>query len=60
MVVAKLTKNDIEEIKKQLKKGKTTVELAKKYGVHTSTIQRRCKDALKANAYPPEIRTKVL
>lgn len=60
MVAAKLTKNEIEEIKKQLKQGKTTVELAKLYGVHTSTIQRRCKDALKANAYPPETRTNVL
>lgn len=60
MPEAKLTKEDIEEIKKQLKQGKTTTELAKKYNVHQSTIQKRCKDALKANAHPPEIRVKVL
>lgn len=60
MVATKLTKEDVEVIKKQLKQGKTTVELAKRYGVHQSTIQKRCKDVLKANAYSPEIRTKVL
>ena len=60
MVAAKLTKEDLEEIKKQLKQGKTTVELAKKYNVHQSTIQKRCKDVLKTNAYPVEIRNKVL
>ena len=60
MVTSKLTKEDIEEIKKQLQQGKTTTELAKKYNVHQSTIQKRCKDVLKANAHPPEIRVRVL
>ena len=60
MVASKLTKEDIEEIKKQLQQGKTTTELAKKYNVHQSTIQKRCKDVLKANAHPPEIRVRVL
>jgi len=60
MVASKLTKEDIEEIKRQLQQGKTTTELAKKYNVHQSTIQKRCKDILKANAHPPEIRVRVL
>lgn len=60
MVAKKLSEKDVENIKKQLKQGKTTTELAKQYGVHQSTIQYRCKDVLKANAHPLETKLKVI
>jgi hypothetical protein len=38
--VRKLTKEDVEEIKLRFKNGETTVELAKEYGVHRTTISK--------------------
>ena len=60
MVAKKLSEKDIEDIKKQLKQGKTTSELAKQYNVDQSTIQKRCKNALKTRDHPVEIRLKVI
>lgn len=60
MVAKKLSNKDVEDIKKQLKQGKTTTQLAKQYSVHQSTIQKRCKDALRAKEIPLEIKLKVI
>jgi len=60
MVAKKLTEKDVEEIKKLLQQGKTTLECAKLYNVHQSTIQYRCKNILKANAHPLETKLKVI
>lgn len=60
MVAKKLFDQDVKDIKKLLKQGKTTTELAKQYGVCQSTIQKRCKDSLKANAHSLETKLKVI
>jgi transposase len=60
MVAKKLTEKDVEDIKKLIKNGKSTKECAKLYNVHQSTIQRRCKTALKAKSHPLETKLKVI
>ncbi len=46
MVEAKITTQDVKDIGELIKKGIPTKDIAKKYGVSRSTIQRRCKDYL--------------
>ena len=54
MVRTKITDEKIKEIQKLLKDGHTGPELAKKFGVSTSTIYRRAKYPLKAYDIPLE------
>ncbi len=60
MVAKKLSEKDVKKIKQLLQRGRTTKELANQYGVHQSTIQRRCKDTLKAKSYSLETKLKVI
>lgn len=60
MAAKKLTNKDVEDIKKLLKQGKTTTDLAKQYDVCQSTIQKRCKDAIKARKHSLETKLKVI
>jgi len=60
MVSNKLTEQDVKEIKKLLKEGHTAKELAKRFGVHRSTIYDRAKYGLKAARIPVETKNKVI
>ena len=60
MVRTKITEKKVKEIQKLLNKGYTGPELAKKFGVSTSSIYRRAKYPLKANDIPLETKNKVI
>ena len=60
MVRTKITEKKVKEIQKLLNKGYTGPELAKKFGVSTSSIYRRAKYPLKANDIPIETKNKVV
>jgi len=60
MVRTKITEEKVEEIQKLLKEGYNGPELAKKYGVSTSSIYRRAKYPLKAHDIPLESKNKVI
>jgi len=60
MVRTKITEKKVKEIQKLLKEGYTGPELAKKYGVSTSTIYRRARYPLKAHDIPLETKNKVI
>jgi len=60
MVRTKITEEKVKEIQKLLKDGYTGPELAKKFGVSTSTIYRRAKYPLKAHDIPLETKNKVV
>ena len=60
MVRTKITEKEVKEIQKLLKEGYNGPELAKKFGVSTSTIYRRTKYPLKAHDIPLETKNKVI
>ncbi len=60
MVRAKITDEKVKEIQKLLKEGYTGPELAKKFGVSTSSIYRRAKYPLKTHDIPLETKNKVV
>ena len=60
MVRTKITEEKVEEIQKLLNKGYTGPELAKKFGVSTSSIYRRAKYPLKAHDIPLEAKNHVI
>jgi len=60
MVRTKITEKEVKEIQKLLNKGYTGPELAKKFGVSTSSIYRRAKYPLKAHDIPLETKNKVV
>ena len=60
MVRTKITEEKVEEIQKLLKEGYNGPELAKKYGVSTSSIYRRAKYPLKAHDIPLEAKNHVI
>ncbi len=60
MVRTKITDEKVKEIQQMLKEGYTGPELAKRFGVSTSTIYRRAKYPLKAHDIPLETKNKVV
>lgn len=60
MVRTKITEEKVKEIQQLLKDGHTGPELAKKFGVSTSSIYRRAKYPLKAYDIPLETKNKVI
>ena len=60
MVRTKITDEKVKEIQKLLKDGCTGPELAKKFGVSTSSIYRRAKYPLKTHDIPLEAKNKVI
>ena len=60
MVRTKITEEKVKEIQQLLKDGYTGPELAKKFGVSTSSIYRRAKYPLKAHDIPLESKNKVI
>lgn len=59
MAAPKLTKEDCEKITKLINEGHQIKDLAKKYNVHRSTIEKRCKDKYKSRKVPIEVKNKV-
>jgi len=60
MVRTKITEEKVKEIQQLLKDGYTGPELAKKYGVSTSSIYRRAKYPVKAHDIPLEAKNHVI
>ena len=60
MVASKLTKEDCEHIAKLINDGCDIKDLARKYGVHRSTIYNRCKYLYESRKIPIETRNKVI
>jgi len=60
MVRTKITEEKVKEIQQLLKDGYTGPELAKKFGVSTSSIYRRAKYPLKTHDIPLETKNKVI
>ncbi len=60
MVRTKITDEKVKEIQKLLREGYTGPELAKRFGVSTSSIYRRAKYPLKAHDIPLETKNKVV
>ncbi len=60
MVRTKITEEKVKEIQQLLKEGYTGPELAKKFGVSTSSIYRRAKYPLKTQDIPLETKNKVI
>jgi len=60
MPPAKLTKEDCENIAKLINQGYEIKDLAKKFGVHRTTIYNKCKYLYQSRKIPVEIKNKVI
>ena len=60
MVRTKITDEKVKEIQQLLKDGYNGPELAKRFGVSTSSIYRRAKYPLKVHDIPVETKNKVI
>ena len=60
MVAKKLTEEDCKTIIKLINEGHQIKDLAKKYNVHRSTIENRCKTRYNSNKIPVELKNKVI
>ena len=60
MIASKLTIEDCERIAKLINEGYEIKDLAKKYGVHRSTIYNRCKYLYQSRKIPIDTKNKVI
>ena len=60
MVAKKLTEEDCKTIIKLIDEGHQIKDIAKKYNVHRSTIENRCKTKYKSNKIPVEIKNRII
>jgi len=60
MVAKKLTEEDCKKIIKLINEGHQIKDLAKRYNVHRSTIENRCKARYKSNKISVKLKNKVI
>jgi transposase len=60
MATSKLTPKDIERIIKLINEGHQMKDLAKRFGVHYTTLHNRCKALYRSRRTPVEVKNKVI